>query len=48
MTGARVTALLLDPDSQLDAAVSFGATSASTPFSLTVGYSRRFGPRVTP
>jgi hypothetical protein len=40
-------ALLLDDDTQLDAALAFGATSTSTPFALAFGFSRRFGPAVT-
>jgi hypothetical protein len=42
------SALLLNENSQLDAALSFGATSTSTPFAATIGYSVRFGPGVTP
>jgi hypothetical protein len=41
------SALLLDDDTQLDTALSFGATSASAPFALAIGFSRRFGPAVT-
>ena len=41
-------ALLLSENAQLDAALSFGATSSSTPFALTVGYSHRFARGSTP
>ena len=41
------SALLLDDDTQLDAALAFGATSTSAPFALAIGFSRRFGPGVT-
>jgi hypothetical protein len=42
------SAWLLDRNSQHDAARSFGATSTSTPFAATIGYSLRFGPGVSP